>query len=268
MSAIPEIADGPEIAGRPDMAGQHVLITGGSSGVGAAIARTLAALDAHVSVVARPSDALDAMASQNRGIFAVAGDVTDEASMMAAFENAAAARGAPSIVIANAGAAESMPFHKMDMAAWNRMIAVNLTGVFTTFRAALPAMRAAGSGRLIAIASTAGLKGYPYVAHYCAAKHGVVGLVRALALETAKTGITVNALCPGFTQTPMLERSIANIMAATGKDRNAAEQALSANNPQGRFVQPEEIAAAVLWLCGAGSGAITGQAISISGGET
>jgi 3-hydroxybutyrate dehydrogenase len=251
-----------------EIAGRHALVTGGGSGVGAAIALALAQAGANVTILGRRRSALDEVAQANELIFAVEGDVTDEASLSRAFSEASEARGAPSIVVANAGAADSVPFHRMEMAAWQAMLAVNLTGVFTTFRAALPAMREAGEGRLLAIASTAGLKGYPYVAHYCAAKHGVVGLVKALALETVKTGITVNALCPGFTETPLVERSIETIMAKTGKGRDEAVNALTANNPQGRFIQPDEIADAVLWLCGSGAASVTGQAISISGGET
>jgi NAD(P)-dependent dehydrogenase (short-subunit alcohol dehydrogenase family) len=128
-------------------------------------------------------------------------------------------------------------------------------------------MLAAGWGRLVAVASTAGLRGYPYVAGYCAAKHGVVGLTRALALETARSGVTVNAVCPGYTRTPMLERSVETIMARTGRSRDEAEASLLASNPQGRFVEPDEVAAAVLWLCGPGAAAVTGQAVAISGGE-
>lgn len=254
------------MTGMRGFAGAHALVTGGGSGVGAVIAERFADAGAEVTIVGRRLDALESVARHQR-IFAIAGDVTDEASVAAAFEEAASAHGAPSIVVANAGAAESAPFHRTGLDDWHHMLSVNLTGVFLSFRAALPAMREAGFGRLIAIASTAGLKGYPYVAPYCAAKHGVVGLVRALALETAKAGVTVNAVCPGFMETPLLEHSIANIMEKTGKDRAAASQALTANNPQGRFIQPGEIADAVLWLCGHEAGSVTGQAISISGGE-
>lgn len=250
------------------IAGRHALVTGGGSGVGAAIAESLAQAGAMVTILGRRRSALDEVASRHENIFAVEGDVTDEVSMAAAFGQTRKARGAPAIVIANAGAAGSVPFHRMDMAAWQRMLAVNLTGVFLTFSAALPAMREAGYGRLIAVASTAGLKGYSYVAHYCAAKHGVVGLTRALALETARTGVTVNSICPGFTDTPLLQRSLDKIVETTGKSRDEAERALTANNPMGRLIRPDEIAEAVKWLCGPGSGSVTGQALSISGGET
>ena len=147
------------------------------------------------------------------------------------------------------------------------MLNVNLTGVFLTFRAALNAMNRKSPGRLIAISSTAGLKGYPYVAAYCAAKHGVVGLVRAMALEVAKTQTTVNAICPGFTETPMLGRSIEKIISSTGMSVEDARKALVGNNPQGRFIQPEEIAANVLWLCQPAAASINGQALAVSGGE-
>jgi 3-hydroxybutyrate dehydrogenase len=169
------------------------------------------------------------------------------------------------IVIANAGASESAPLGRVTMDHWNAMIAVNLTGVFLTFREGLRQMP--GWGRLIAIASTAGLKGYGYVAPYAAAKHGVVGLVRSVALEVAKKPVTANALCPGFLDTEMTERSVVNIMDKTGKDRAAALAALTATNPQGRLVTPAEVTQAALWLCGPGSDAMNGQAIAIAGGE-
>jgi NAD(P)-dependent dehydrogenase (short-subunit alcohol dehydrogenase family) len=147
------------------------------------------------------------------------------------------------------------------------MLDVNLKGVFATWQAGLPAMLERGWGRLIAIASTAGLKGYAYVTGYCAAKHGVIGLTRALAQETAQSGVTVNAICPGYTRTPLLERSLDTIVAKTGRARAEAEATLLAANPQGRFIEPEEVAATVLWLCGAGAASVTGQAIAIAGGE-
>jgi NAD(P)-dependent dehydrogenase (short-subunit alcohol dehydrogenase family) len=175
--------------------------------------------------------------------------------------------GAADVVIANAGATVARPFLKMEAGDLTRMLDVNLGGVFHLWRATLAPMIEAGWGRLVAIASTAGLKGYAYVSTYCAAKHGVIGLTRALALETAKTGVTVNAVCPGYTDTPMLTQSIARIMAKSGRTLAEAEAALKAANPQGRFIRPEEVAATVLWLCGADAASITGQAISVSGGE-
>jgi 3-hydroxybutyrate dehydrogenase len=198
----------------------------------------------------------------------VNGDVTRPDEVRAMFDAAAAEWGAPAIVVANAGAAASRPFLKTTPADFAAMVDLNLGGVFATWQAALAPMLQAGWGRLLAIASTAGLKGYPYVAGYCAAKHGVVGLTRALALETAKSGVTVNAVCPGYMLTPMLERSIGTIMAKTGRTRSEAEAPLLAANPQGRFIEPDEVAAAVLWLCSDAAASVTGQAISISGGET
>jgi len=176
--------------------------------------------------------------------------------------------GTPDIVVANAGASESAPFARTTLDAWNRMVAVNLTGVFLTLREASARLKRAPWGRLIAIASTAGLKGYPYIAPYAAAKHGVVGLVKSVALETARSGVTVNALCPGFLDTEMTGQSIANIVLKTGMDTDAARASLERMSPQRRLFQPAEVTAAALWLCGPGSEGITGQAISISGGET
>jgi len=248
--------------------GKHVLVTGGGSGVGAAIARALSNAGAAVTVSGRRRGPLEDIAAQLPASFAVEADVTDEASVEAMYRAAQAAYGPVDIVVANAGTAESAPFVTTERDLWERMIAVNLTGVYLTWRHGLNQMADRGWGRLISVASTAGLKGYGYVAAYCAAKHGVVGLTRAVAVETAKSGITANALCPGFTETPMLQASIANIIAKTGKTEQAARAALAASNPQGRFIQPEEVAQAALWLCGPGSDAVTGQAISISGGET
>jgi 3-hydroxybutyrate dehydrogenase len=170
-------------------------------------------------------------------------------------------------VIANAGAATSKPFAKMDMSDLTAMLDVNLAGVFNVWQAALSDMKTTGSGRMIAIASTAGLKGYPYVSAYCAAKHGVVGLTRALAIELAQTGITVNAICPGFIETPMLDRSIRNIATETGKTPEEAAQALQRGNPQRRFIQTDEVAETALWLCSDAAKSVNGHTLSLSGGE-
>ena len=172
------------------------------------------------------------------------------------------------IVVANAGVTESAPAEKVSLASWDHVIAVNLTGAFLSVQPALAAMREQKWGRIVFIASTAGLKGYAYVAPYVAAKHGVIGLTRALAIETAKIGITVNAVCPGYAETPMLERAVDRIAAATKRSNSETRGALAANSPQVRFIKPEEVAAAVVWLCAGDSAAITGQAISVSGGET
>jgi len=248
-------------------AGKHALVTGGGSGVGAAIALALADAGARVTIAGRRPEPLAAVASGRPDIRTAIGDVTSPDAMRAIFDGATAEWGPPEIVVANAGAAESRPFLKTDAAAFRAALDVNLTGVFATWQAGLAPMLAAGWGRLIAIASTAGLKGYAYVSGYCAAKHGVIGLTRALALETARSGVTVNAICPGYTRTPMLERSIETIIAKTGRSRAEAEASLVASNPQRRFIEPAEIADTVLWLCGAGAASVTGQAISISGGE-
>jgi len=188
--------------------------------------------------------------------------------MVKLYERAEAASEPINIVVANAGMAGSSSAHKTSLEMWNKTLTVNLTGAFLSVKPALAAMRERGFGRIVFIASTAGLKGYAYVAPYVAAKHGVVGLTRALAVETASAGITVNAVCPGFTETPMLAESIDRIADTTKRNATDVRAALAARNPQGRFIQPEEIADVVLWLCSSASASITGQAISVSGGET
>lgn len=241
--------------------GKRVLITGGGTGTGADMARGFAGAGAQVVVTGRRAEPLKRLAAANPSIRAVVADVTDEDSVAAMF----AAAGPCDIVIANAGAAESGTLAKTSLEQWNTMLAVNLTGVFLTLRDGLRQMT--GWGRLISVASTAGLKGYAYAAPYAAAKHGVVGLTRSLALEVAKKPITVNAICPGFLDTEMTERSIANIMEKTGKSVDQARAALAAGNPQARLIRPDEVTATALWLCGDGADGVNGQAISLSGGE-
>jgi NAD(P)-dependent dehydrogenase (short-subunit alcohol dehydrogenase family) len=250
------------------LSGKHALVTGGGSGIGAAIAFALAQAGADVTICGRRPAELKFTAEHHANIHGEVADVTDESSVGRLYQNAEAARGPFDIVVANAGTAESAPAEKISREIWQKIIDVNLTGAFFSVKPALAGMRARKWGRIIFIASTAGLKGYAYVAPYVAAKHGVVGLSRALAAETAKAGITVNAVCPGFTETPLLDRAIDRIAATAKLGEMDARKALEANNPQGRFIQPQEVADVVLWLCGDESAAITGQAISVSGGET
>lgn len=248
-----------------NLAGKRVLITGGGSGVGADLARGFAAAGAEVVIAGRRAEALARVASGIPGARAVQADVTDEASVAAMF----AAAGPCQIVIANAGAADSATMARTTLAQWHAMIAVNLTGVFLTLRDGLNQMTGPdqGWGRLISVASTAGLKGYAKIAPYGAAKHGVVGLTRCLALEIARRDITVNALCPGFLDTEMTGHTIAVIVEKTGRTAAEARAVLAAMNPQNRLIQPSEVTAAALWLCAPGSEGINGQAIAIAGGE-
>jgi NAD(P)-dependent dehydrogenase (short-subunit alcohol dehydrogenase family) len=244
----------------------HALVTGGGRGIGRAIAARLAGAGATVTVIGRQRAALDEAVATGHAHFADVADVADQAAISAVISRAAA-RQPIDILIANAGAAESAPFAKSDTALFQRMMDVNFMGVVHAIQTALPTMKDRPSGRIVAVASTAGLKGYAYVSAYSAAKHAVIGLVRSLALELAHTRITVNAVCPGFTDTDLVAGSIDNIMKKTGRSHEQAVAELAKHNPQGRLVTPQEVADTVLWLCGEGASAITGQAIAVAGGE-
>jgi NAD(P)-dependent dehydrogenase (short-subunit alcohol dehydrogenase family) len=244
----------------------HALITGGGRGIGREVAAQFVRAGATVTVLGRHRAALDDAVAAGAAHFAAVADVADQASIAAAIAEAAA-RQPIDILVANAGSAESAPFAKSDAALFRRMMDVNFLGVVHSIQAALPSMKQRPFGRIVVIASTAGLKGYAYVSAYSAAKHAVIGLVRSLALELAQTRITVNAVCPGFTDTDLVAGSIDTIMKKTGRSREQAVAELAKHNPQGRLVTPAEVADTLLWLCGEGAGAVTGQAIAVAGGE-
>lgn len=254
------------------LAGLHAVVTGGGRGIGAAIAAELAGLGAAVSLMGRDVARLEATAATLRSRFgvevvAVPCDVGSAASVAAAFAAGRERLGDPDVLVNNAGQAVAARFDETPLEQWEAMLTVNATGTFLCTQQALPAMIARGSGRIVNVASTAGLKGYPHVAAYCAAKHAVIGLTRALALETAKLGITVNAVCPGYTDTDMALAAAETVAAATGKSREDALRSLARTNPRGTLIRPEEVASTVGWLCSPAASAVTGQAIVVAAGE-
>lgn len=269
----------------PSLHQRTAIVTGAGRGIGLAIAQTLAEAGAQVVLLGRDLPRLQQAAASlplsqplseptsqptsdpNRAHLCLAVDIADESAVLRAFETIRAACPRVDILINNAGQAESAPLARTDSALWQRMLGVNLNGSFYCSRAVIGAMLKQDYARIINVASTAGLVGYAYVSAYCAAKHGVIGLTRSMALEAAGTSLTVNAVCPGYTETDMVSDAVRNIAAKTGRSEQDARASLSANNPQGRLITPQEVAQTVLWLCQPHAASITGQAISISGGE-
>ncbi|HEY0150810.1 MAG TPA: SDR family NAD(P)-dependent oxidoreductase [Longimicrobium sp.] len=254
------------------LVGKHAVVTGGGRGIGAAIAEELARLGADLTLMGRDLARLEAHAATLRDRHGVrvqplACDVAEEDSVREAFTRARVELGDAAILVNNAGQSAATPFADTPREVWDRMLAVNLTGTFLCTREVIPAMTTARWGRVVNVASTAGLRGYPKTAAYTAAKHGVVGLTRALALETAKLKITVNAVCPGYTDTDMAAAAVGNLVRELGKTEEEARKMITRVNPMGRLVDPAEVAVAVGWLCSPAASGVTGQALAVAGGE-
>lgn len=252
------------------LAGKHALVTGASRGIGTAIAAALVADGARVSLLGRDANSLGQVVKQlgdERTATAITTDITDGAAVLNAFATARSQFGPVQILINNAGQAQSAKFTDTDETLWNRLIAVNLTGTYLCSRQAIADMLQAGFGRIVNIASTAGLRGGSYISAYASSKHAVIGLTRSLALEYAARNITVNAVCPGYVNTEMTRNTIANIATKTGRSESEALAALVATNPQRRLIEPREVAATVMWLCRPGTESVTGQSIVVAGGE-
>lgn len=252
------------------LAGKHAVVTGGSRGIGLAIAEALLEQGAAVTITGRIEESLQKALAQlhSKGsVSYVVMDVSDPASVQKAIEHAVVRKGRVDILVNNAGQGASAPFLKTSFRLWQEMMAANVEGAFHCTQEVLPAMLEVGWGRIVNVASTAALKGYAYVSAYCAAKHALVGLTRALAQEVASQGVTVNAVCPGYTETELLQETVANIMVKTGRSEEQARAELAAANPQKRLVQTDEVAHAVAWLCQPAATAMNGQAIAVAGGE-
>ena len=249
------------------LADKHAVVTGGGSGIGLSIAQQLERSGAQVTIMGRNAQKLEHAAESMEKAGVVSIDVSDAKAVKQAFTKAVDAFGPVAILVNNAGIAETAPFQKIDLTLWQRVFETNVTGTFLCTQQVYDTMRKDNSGRIINIASTSGLRGYPYTAAYTASKHAVIGLTRTLAIECAGKDVTVNAVCPGFTNTEIVQVSIDNIVEKTGRSQDAALNEMTKYNPQGRLIEPYEVAEAVLWLCSDGAASVTGQSIIIAGGE-
>ena len=249
------------------LAGRHAVVTGAGRGIGAAIADRLHELGAQLTLMDIAAEHLKVKCDELPGARSFTVDATDAAAVGQAFSAAAGQSGPVAILVNNVGVGASAPFTKIDNDNWLWMMNINLNSVFYCTSQVLPAMIENGWGRIINMGSTAGVKGFAYITAYCTAKHGVIGLTRSLAMETARSGVTVNAVCPGYANTDLTQKTINNIMEKTGMTREKAEDSLKANNPQRRLIEPYEVANTIAWLCLPGSESITGQSIAVAGGE-
>ena len=250
----------------------HAVVTGGSRGIGAAIVRELAAAGYDLTIMGRNLSALEDYVAElkkesSQSFLPLQVDVTRPSRVATGFKDAETELGSIQVLVNNAGAAISAPFEKTSPEVWSEMLAVNATSVYYCTQAVLPQMKEVGYGRIVNIASTASLTGYPYTTAYTAAKHAVLGLTRSLALEVAKSGITVNAVCPGFTDTELVSGSAKRVSEKTGKTVEQVKEEFAKSNPQGKLIQPAEVASAVVWLCDEKQASINGTSIVISGGE-
>jgi NAD(P)-dependent dehydrogenase (short-subunit alcohol dehydrogenase family) len=247
--------------------GRHALITGGGTGIGAAAAAHLAEAGAKVSLLGRRMEPLQQAAEQLGG-YAIACDVTDPQQIGNAFDEARTINGPIDLLVVNAGTAESAPFHRLQRDSWDRIIAVNLTAAFDCAQAAIADLWKSDNGRLVFVASVASLRGVPYAAHYAASKHGLLGLMRSMAVEYARTSLTVNAVCPGYVDTPMTDQSVARVSAITGRSEAESRGAITAMNASGRLVSAEAVGQAIAMLCLPVSRDINGAALTIDGGTS